>query len=83
MADAQTCQSWLPSPRTNNGSLEVTQDKEPTSQPKSAFVSECPDVVSKMNGCSIPFVLGYRIIGHFAEPKLVSGTPKRNWCDQC
>ncbi|KAL7406248.1 hypothetical protein ABVT39_016389 [Epinephelus coioides] len=34
----------------------VTQEKEPTAQPKSALVGECPDVIVKMNGCSIPFV---------------------------
>ena len=35
----------------------VTQDKEPTSQPKPALVGECLDVIVKINGCSIPFVL--------------------------
>lgn len=42
----------------------ITQDKESTTrpttrpeQPKSALVGECLDVVVKMNGCPIPFVL--------------------------
>lgn len=42
----------------------VTQDKKPTSQPKSGLVGECPDV--KMNGCSIPFAID---TGHVTKSK--------------
>lgn len=35
----------------------ATHDEQPTLQSKSAFVGECPDVVIKINGCSIPFVM--------------------------
>ena len=48
---------FLEPPTAEGQAVGVITQEEPTSQPKSALIGECPNVVVNMNGCPIPFVL--------------------------
>lgn len=48
---------FLIPPTAVGQAVGAVQTTGPTSQPKSALVGECPDVVIQINGCSIPFIL--------------------------
>ncbi len=54
-----TCKAagFLIPPTAVGQAVGAVQTTGPTSQPKSALVGECPDVVIQINGCSIPFIL--------------------------